>query len=326
MDSEQLARFLAGEVTANERRNVEAWTASDPKAASELALLQRAWAARPAPGRWDVDAAWDRLVQRLDRPPVQPRSTVIPITRNRRSWLWVAAAAVVILAAGLFYSISVPTGVYRTAAGERRELTLADGSLVVLAPDSRLTISTEFGHGAREVSLIGRAWFDIRHDGKHPFRVQTTGALIEDLGTEFEVVARPGTAPIRVAVLAGSVAVQSHAESADARVTLGPRDVARIPSAGPLNVDHEVSVEQLTGWRDGTLNFDDATLESVAAELSRWYGVEIVVADSGVAALHLNAPIPTANLDEALAIVTAALPIDVQRSAARITLVAKGSP
>jgi transmembrane sensor len=325
MDSEQLARFLAGEATANERQKVEAWASSEPKTASELALLQRVWTARPAPGGWDVDAAWDRLAERLDRSE-RPRPTVIPITRNRRSWIWVAAAAVVILAAGLFYSISVPTGVYRTAAGERRELTLADGSSVVLAPDSHLTISTEFGRGAREVSLVGRAWFDIRHDLKHPFRVQTTGALIEDLGTEFEVVARPGTAPIRVAVLAGSVAVQSRAEPPDARVTLGPRDVARIPSTGPLDVDHEVSVEQLTGWRDGTLNFDDATLESVAAELSRWYGVEIVVTDSGVAALHLSAPIPTANLDEALAIVKAALPIDVQRSAARITLVAKGSP
>ena len=322
MDSEQLAQFLAGEVTDDERRRVEDWAASDPRAASELAVLQTAWSARPAPGRWDVDAAWDRLARRLDR----PRPDIIPLTRSRRSWVWLAAAAVVILAAGLFYSISVPTGLYSTAVGERRSLTLADGSSVVLAPDSRLTISTEFGRGAREVSLVGRAWFDVRHDVKHPFRVRTAGAVIEDVGTEFEVVARPGSAPIRVAVLAGSVAVHSNAESPDSRVTLGPRDVARIPAAGPLDVDHEVSVEQLTGWRDGTLNFDDATLESVAAELSRWYGVEIAVADSGVAALHLNAPIPTANLDEALAIVKAALPIEVRRTAARITLVAKGSP
>jgi len=322
MDAEQLARFLAGEMTADERRQVEAWAASDPKAASELALLQTAWSARPAPGRWDVDAAWSRVVRQLDRPrPPQ----VVPITRSRRTWVWIAAAAVVILAAGLFYGLSIPTGIYRTAAGERRELTLADGSSVLLAPDSRLTVSNEFGRDAREVHLVGRAWFKVRHDGRRPFRVQTSGATIEDLGTEFEVVARPGSAPIRVAVLAGSVAV-SQAAAPDGRVTLGPRDVARISAAGPLDVVHEVPVERLTGWRDGTLNFDDATLEAVAAELSRWYGVEIVVADSSVAGLHLNAPIPTANLDEALAIVAAALPIEVRRAAARITLVAKGSP
>ena len=320
MDSEQLARFLAGEMSAPERRTVDSWAASDPEASRELVLLQTAWGAKPEPGRWDVDAAWSRLQVRLDR----PHPAVIPLRPSRRVWLWSAAAAVVLVAAGLASGRWTAAEAFVTGPGERRELALADGSAVVLAPESRLEVPRAFG-SARQVTLSGRAWFEVRHDAGRPFRVETSGATIEDLGTEFEVVARPGSAPIQVVVVAGSVAVRSRTNAGADRVTLGPRDLVRIPVSGPMDLVHEAPVERLTGWRDGTLTFEDATLRTVAAELTQWYGVEIVVDDSVLAARHVDGPIPTADLDEALAILTTAVPgLAVRREAARVTLTTKG--
>lgn len=323
MDSEQLARFLAGEMTAAERQSVEAWAASSPEAAQELALLEQAWSAKAPPGRWDVDAAWGRLQHRLDR----ATPAVIPLRPSRRAWYWAAAAAaVLVVAAGVFLTRPSPGGVYATGAGERREVGLADGSAVILAPESRLEVPSGFGRSVRQVSLTGRAWFDVRHDPRRPFRVEARGAVIEDLGTRFEVMARPGPTPVQVTVVAGSVAVHPRAGSRDHPVTLVAGDLVRIPEAGPLDLVHEAPVERLTGWRDGTLSFDNSPLEIVAAELTRWYGVEITAGDSIVGSLRLDGPVPTANLDEALSILRTALPIDVRRSPSRIVLVAKASP
>ena len=71
---------------------------------------------------------------------------------------------------------------------------LADGSRVVLGPDSRLTVPADFGSGARAVELEGDGYFDVRHDAAKPFAVRVGQALVEDVGTTFRVESDDGNA------------------------------------------------------------------------------------------------------------------------------------
>src|SRR5262249_789825 len=93
---------------------------------------------------------------------------------------------------------------YATAVGKRDSIQLSDGSRVILGPDSRLTIRSDYGAKTRAVELVGDAYFDVRHDADKPFSVRVGRALVEDIGTTFAVESDAGDTTT-VAVISGSV-------------------------------------------------------------------------------------------------------------------------
>lgn len=318
MDSERLARYLAGEASPLERAEVEAWVEASPAHAAEIRALEVAWQGRVAPGYWDVERAWARVAGQLDQPlvPAEP----IPFGR-RASPRWLAAAAVLLVAAGGYWLATRDRPqVYQTAVGERRQVTLADGSRVLLAPASRLTIQPGYGQTERGLVLDGRAWFEVTHDGSRPFRVRARSALVEDLGTEFEIDAT--ASEVKVAVVSGSVSVTSGGAPA---TTLGPKDLGRISPAGEAHVAHEVAVERLITWRKGTLAFENRPVGQVLEELARWHDVAFN-ASVEVRARTFTGDIPTDRLDDALATIGTAVGLTAHRTDRVITLAFKAAP
>jgi transmembrane sensor len=319
MDSERLARYLAGEATASERTEVEAWAKADPANATELAQLQAGWLPPPASPKWDIDLAWQKVQHRLEQPAVE-------IVRIRPPlWIgWVAVAAIVLVGVGIarWWPRPAREQLYATAVAQQQTVHLPDGSVAMLAPDSRLTVPAGFGRGDREVTLQGHAWFAVHHDRSAPFRVVTGGAVIEDLGTEFVVEAHGSE--VQVAVVSGSVSVRSNRPESKA-VTLGPRDVALIgPNEAPA-VSHEMAVDRIAGWRDGKLAFDGEPAALVLAELERWYPVHFTLADSTMATRHLFVTLPTADLQEAVEVIVGAMGATASQTGAMITLRARGA-
>lgn len=298
MDSERLARYLAGEATTAERNEVDAWAAANPANRAELARLGQVWSDLPPAGTWDTDAAWTKVAARLDRGSSEVE--VIPI-RRATFGRWLAAAAVLLVAGGGFWAATRERAVeYATAVGEQRDLTLPDGSRVTLAPASRLVVEPGFGRPARALALTGRAWFVVEHDEARPFRVTTPTGVVEDLGTEFEVSA--STDRLQVAVAKGAVAI--HRDRAPS-VTLGAGDLATVALGGEPTVAHEIEVGRITAWRSGTLEFQDRPLAEVAAELERWYDVSFSLSPDA-ALRRYNGPMPTDRLDQVLATLTTA--------------------
>lgn len=320
MDSEQLARYLAGEASAEDRNRVETWSRTNPDHQRELERLTVAFTPEATTETWNVDTAWAKVSTRLDSPRSSAPAEIVPI---RRPWVKWLAAATVLLAAGAGAWLLRPAGPieYTTAVGEQREITLADGSAVTLAPASRLVVESKYGRPTRKVSLAGRAWFVVTHDDAKPFQVATEGALVEDLGTAFEI--QTAGAGVRVAVAEGAVAI--HRQDA-ASVTLGPGDVARVDGPGQTLVDHAVAVDRVTSWRSGTLDFDDRPLRDVAAELERWYAVSFTLG-AELAEKRFTGPIPTGQLPQALEILGAAFPeVVLTRDGNSVSLHTKREP
>jgi transmembrane sensor len=324
MDSERLARFLAGEASSDERAEVDAWAAADPANQAELTNLEMVWST-PRPGQpWDVDRAWAAVSRRLD-PEIADQTgselEIIPLRRSLQTPLRWAAAAVVLLAAGTgfwYWQSGRPTE-YLTGVGERRSVTLPDGSEVILAPASRLSVGPGYGKAARPLSLEGRAWFVVTHDVNRPFRVATANAVIEDLGTEFEVNAAGGL--VHVVVAAGAVAI--HRDGAPP-LTLGAGDLATVGLQGEPQVRHAMAVDRLTSWRGGTLDFVDRPLREVAAELERWYDVDFEFPDE-VGDERFNGQVPTDRLEVALETINGALDLAQSRTGRTIALTRKDS-
>jgi transmembrane sensor len=185
---EMLARVIAGEADAEEITQVERWAEADPANRSVLVALRQA--GRAPVGNWPVDAAWQRVSARLhtgERPAAVLR-IARPRTR-RQVLLRMAAMVTVVLGVALAWQMLRPARAVlevATGPGERREVTLPDGTLAVVAPDSRLTVPIGFGPEHRIVRLDGEAWFHATHEG-HPFEVHSQVFVVRDIGTMFTV-------------------------------------------------------------------------------------------------------------------------------------------
>jgi transmembrane sensor len=247
-----------------------------------------------------------RLVPSAARPP---RWRSAPFLR--------AAAAILLLAGGVLLwrtlsrrSAAGPAVAYATEVGARRTVNLPDGSVVQLAPLSRIEVSPGYGQAARAVVLTGEAYFQVRHDAMLPFVVLTRAAEIHDLGTAFSVT-EGATAGVRVVVTEGSVSL--HPLIGGETVVLRAGDRGTVSGAGELRVERGAAGEDDVAWTRGRLVFRDAPIPEVAEALRRWYGITLVVRDPELARRHLTASFGTETADEAVQVVAAALGGQLQR-------------
>jgi transmembrane sensor len=318
MDEERLARYLAGDASDADRSQVDAWAAADPSRAAELSRLQVAWRPTEPAGTWDVTSAWTKVSSRLDSARFEPE--IIPVWR-RPFVQWLAAAGLLVaVGTGAWLTVRDRPTVYQTAVGERREITLEDGSRITMAPASRIEIAAGYGQPYRAVTLAGRAWFEVDHDEARPFRVQVGQTQVEDLGTEFEVDA--SSADVVVSVMSGSVSVRAGAAAA---VTLGPKDVAKVTPSGQPQVDHQVAVERFLAWRKGTLSFENRPIGQVLDELERWHEVDFVASDE-IRGRSFTGDLPTDRLDVAMATLTTAMTLTANQLGKTVTLTYKAAP
>ena len=341
-DWEALARYFAGESTPEEAKVVRGWLEAHPDEAAALNALGGATSelARATPPDLDVDAALANVTRRrladvgtgadvipIDsrrpgrRTPRAPIVTTVPARRWQR-FAGAAAAAAVLLIGGrlVWHSLegdgyTTPSGAaaqtFATAVGQRDSVRLADGTRVVLAPESRLTVAAGYGDNVREVDLEGEAYFDVRHDAARPFLVRASGVVIRDLGTTFTVRAT-GQQGVRVAVTSGSVSLAPMQAPESAAVILQPGDAGTLGTDGRTVVERGGAAEPDTAWTQGRLVFREAPVSRVRAELRRWYGIDVQI-DSSFASRHLTMTFDGDPVDRVLEIIATSLGAEVSR-------------
>jgi ferric-dicitrate binding protein FerR (iron transport regulator) len=234
----------------------------------------------------DVDKAWEKLNRRIEtETPV--------ITLNRRSFMhsFARIAATVIIVTGLgwlFFKVAGPDRITVSSGSDEKniEVLLADGSMVYLNRDSKLTYPENFGSDNRTVSLEGEAFFDITPDAAHPFIIDAGRASVKVLGTSFSVITDNGNDEVEVFVESGTVILSSNNSSHT--VTLEPQFVGRISDRGSsqaVNTD-----ANYLSWHTDMLIFDGERLETVFADLKRTFNINIVAADPAINDYRLTSP------------------------------------
>lgn len=205
----------------------------------------------------DAGHAHDARATRRPRVPVWTR------------WAGIAAAAS-LAALFLVPGYLKPAQTEYATGATSRSIALADGSTILLAPRSRLTVK---GSASDHLILEGGAWFDIAHRPGRSLTIDAGAARISDIGTRFDVQNAGGD--VRVAVAQGKVQVAANGLSLPIALTAGKRllfdaDAARATIA-------PVSPDDAGGWRRGRLSYASAPLPLVAGDLARYAGVGIKV-------------------------------------------------
>jgi len=185
----------------------------------------------------------------------------------------VACAAVAACTVGigmfgwLFYS-ALSWQQFETPVGDQRTVQLPEGSVVNLNAASHVDV--RFDDSQRAVRITrGEATFKVAADAARPFRVHTPGAVVEAVGTQFNVYARPdGTTA--VAVLEGKVNVTGSRRGNAETVALAAGEEARVRVGGHIERDNHPDVAEAVAWQQRKLIFKGTPLTEMAAEFNRY--------------------------------------------------------
>ena len=135
------------------------------------------------PPSFDVEQALADFRQR------QQKETRVVRMQPRRSFMRIAAAVAVLIAAAVFY-ISTLDETFTAQYAQRTEVVLPDASEVILNSGSKLSYSERKWDEERKLSLEGEAFFKVAKGEK--FTVNTSLGSVSVLGTQFNVKSREG--------------------------------------------------------------------------------------------------------------------------------------
>jgi len=182
IDDDLLIRYLADETTKAENTVVQQWLAESETNRSHAEgyriLLEESKALRPQ-GFGDADLGWNRFKERIES-----KEQLLPAAYPFKKWMSIAAGIMMVLSFAAWFFLREQAAVNLTANDQPLVDTLSDGSLVSLRNHSSL----KYRAGqVREVDLKGEAFFEVKHDAGHPFRIQVSDLTINVLGTAFNV-------------------------------------------------------------------------------------------------------------------------------------------
>lgn len=277
-------RMQRGDCTREERLACRRWQAASPANAAAYARVEALYRASADFG---LDPGY-RASARMARERAERAGR-----RRRRVRRWgasLSAAAVLVLAVGVGWRVwdpAQPEQRHATAVGERRTLTLDDGSRVQLDTDTALTV--RYGRMHRDIVLEqGRAQFAVASAPRRPFVVRAGDGSVRAVGTEFQV--RRHDASVLVTLLEGVVEVSTQVagRGAPARsATLAPGEQLSLGADGLWSRD-AVDAEAAQGWTRGELIFRQRPLHELLEEANRYTAVKIRIGDPALNDLRVS--------------------------------------
>lgn len=315
MNREILERFLKGEATPAEIRQVELWLEDQPEDWLETYMEQ----------------GWEQPAVVM---PVEEKEEMIAgiMSRTRSPWkgfIRIAAmvAGLLVTAGGAWYFTQAPEKVNQLAVKvpfhTTKKVILPDNTVITLNAGSILTYPERFTGDTREITLEGEAFFDVATDAQKPFIIHAGALNTTVLGTTFNITAYKNSPQLSVTVLSGKVAVMDTLSHKS--VTVLPKQRATFnPGKATLITSIVDKPENAIAWSEGKLIFEETPLAEVAERLSYKYNVQIVLTGKNLSDCRFNGEFDTEPLEEILKIITTLTETKIKREGALVHLSGKG--
>lgn len=226
----------------------------------------------------EVEGEYLKFKRAASRQDAEKRELSVRLAslKTRRWFAGIAATVLVLLFAGWFIVGQVEELAFKTTAGQTKEITLPDGSSVMLNANSELRFAeTWSSNTTRKVWLSGEAFFSVSDsptNGAPKFVVQTTQGAVTVVGTRFNVNGHQGR--FEVVLLEGLVDLKTTTST----LKLLPGQRSWLMPNGELSIE-KVDTEPYTAWKNGRLLFRDTPISRVADRLYDDFGILLHVPD-----------------------------------------------
>lgn len=296
----------------SQRAACEQWRRSALAHDEAYRAVEAVWRATAVPSKRLAEKESDALAVYLTAMTQAKRH------QRARRWLVSASACCALVLSGFLWLenphwMQNVTANHVASKGERHDVTLADGSRVLLDADS--AFSVEITPQQRRINLLrGAAFFDVE-PSQTPFVVATAAGEVRVLGTQFDVRLIDDAALVTLAK--GSVAVTAGGTATP--TVLKPGQQARFSVAG-ANAPVSVNVADEMAWREGRFIFYRARLADVVREVERYRPGRILIPASALANEKVTGSFLLADSDAALASLQASVGFQMRKVTERLVI------
>lgn len=192
----------------------------------------------------------------------------------------------------------------------------------MLNANTSLSFPEQFSDTLRSVSLSGEAFFEVTHDEDRPFIVTTeNGMQIQVLGTTFNVKSYPEDQNVETTLVSGKVRVVE--EKDHKTVVLNPSQRATYDKNEDKLIVDKVKTENLLGWRQGKLVYDETPIHQVIRDLQRRFEVAISVESPEIMNYKYTGTFDNLTIDQIMDLFEVSSPILYKKNHSKITLYMK---
>lgn len=278
-----VSRKLAGEDNAEDNSRLDDWLKEKDGNKKTYDILNEVWEYQ-GQSKDQHRSLFESIKRRITVFELQPRSSFLSSV-----WFKAAAAALVLVVTNfMVYYIAKPQVEEKASVawqeivvprGNRMKLVLPDSSSVWLNNETRFRYASDYGTN-RQVELSGEAYFDVKHDEKHPFVVHVGDQQIRVLGTRFSVNAYPEDRIIEASLISGSVKFESSRKiDGKSEHMLEPGFSLYYDKVNNSISKTKIQSSYYSYWENGVYTFKDESLESLSVKIKRIFNVEVVFQD-----------------------------------------------
>ena len=276
--TEWLIRLQDPDLSLEESLEWQRWVSADPRHQEAFSRVEAVWA-----------QPWELMRQpKRSQPWMQ-----VPRFAVAASLVVLAAAAI---AFGVLLEPRARVDTVRTAVGENKTLTFADGSRATLGGDTELEAAFD-AHTRRLELTRGEAYFEVAKDAQRPFIVHAGEATVTAVGTGFNV--RRASDRVVVAVVEGRVIVEPSpspkliawlSKPAPKRQStpLAEGGEAVVKADGIAATSRMADVTMATAWQSGRLSFRQEPLRYVLEDVNRYTPKPIVIRDESIGDIRIT--------------------------------------
>lgn len=205
---------------------------------------------------------------------------------SRRKLLVGAPLMIGALAGGSYVAgkLSGPRADFTSATAELRDMTLADGTLVTLGPDSSIALKINTGY--RELSLLsGMAYLNVTEDNNRPFAVRIAGLTAFSNNGAFDISKDADF--VTISVERGIVTTRGFPQAPGPELTLEAGQWMRF--GGPRSIDRGTrEAEQVAAWREGLIVAEKEPISAVVARIARWRQGQVMMMSPWLGAQRIS--------------------------------------
>jgi transmembrane sensor len=334
-----IVRYLAGEITAKEIRDLQEWLESDPDHQKLFEEYRNTWLAieKSKIDSADIASEWSKLELKIKEEQADGRtgghaasSKKAGIFRNSKGFrslplsskirlqpgfqlVFRIAASILLIAIPSFFVFkyfSNTREISVTAKDQIIETELPDGTSVSLNRGATIAFPEHFKGRTRQVKLTGEAYFSVKHNDKSRFVIANKNVRIEDAGTSFYVNTNKTDGMMEVVMTEGKVSVY-FIDNPSGQIYILPGEKADIQLSGntirkSLNDDGNY-----LSWKTRRLVFSDNSLSEVITLLNKVYHSDIRLSGNNLNNCRLTAIFDNQSLESVLNVIKSTLDVSI---------------
>ena len=307
-----IIRYLSGEVTPDEIALLENWVLKNPDNKKLFNQYRISWnlSNTVKNNKINVDKEFNELSSKLFG---QTKDISIKPKKTNNLLLKIAASLVIIAISAftIYYFVNKTTYKSYFAKTEILNNKLPDGSSFTLNKNSEIKISNKYAQNERRVILNGEAFFDVVHNDKIPFVVETQNLEIRDIGTSFFVKSNKADNNIEITVSSGIVSVL-NTNNGD-KIILNQGEKGIFSKANQSLLKERNNDVNFLSWKTKVFNFKNKKLSKVIKKLNKVFGSNIAIKCDDIKNRRLTAKFENKDLDAILNILQATFDLKIEK-------------